>query len=244
VLAIVNYKDKEPSEMRTIIDSEFIQWNPPENLVDHLGQVLSSKMVFFTSPPPEIGEIISASSSMSIGKKILQRHKGYKRKAFLAIATLALLVFGFIALANLFGPAVLAAIAIIIVRPIIALNTGYIVHSCSFVGNDGFSLVKWDRRKQACKCPEIFLFKEAASFKSLVIHADYLPIYYSSVYSLAWKDAKGKLVWSRTIQFRRRKGVPPLHSLYYFYQSAENAWKNRQNDLEIQELSGESNESN
>jgi hypothetical protein len=213
--------------MKTIIDSGLIQWNPPQNLVDHMDQGLSPDMVFFASPPSEIGKIMSASSSMSIGKKILQRNKGYKRKAFLAISTVAFLVFGCLALADLVGPSMLAAIAIIIIGPIIALKTGYIVHSCSFVGSNGFSLIKWDRRKRACKPPETFLFESAASFNSSIINGYYGPIYHSSIYSLMWKDVKGKGVWSRTIQFRRRKGLPPFHSLYYFYQSAENVWKNR-----------------
>jgi hypothetical protein len=226
-ITIVNNEDRERLKMKTTIDSEFVQWNPPENHVDHLGQVLSPEMVFFASPPAEIGEIMSASSSMSMGKKILQRNKGYKRKAFLAIATIAFLVFGCLALANLVGPSMLAAIAIILVGPIIALNTGYIVHSCSFVGSDGFSFIQWDRRKQVCKPPETFLFENAASFSSSMINGYYGPIYHSSIYSLMWKDVNGKRVWSKSIHFRRRKGLPPFHSLYYFYQSAENAWKNR-----------------
>lgn len=213
--------------MKTIIDSEFIQWNPPENLVDHLGQVLSPEMVFFTSPPPEIGEIMSASSSMSIGKKILQRNKGYKRKAFLVIATTAFLVFGLLAIADFVGLSLIAVIAIIIIGPIIALKTGYIVHSCSFVGSDGFSLIQWDRHKQACKPSETFLFESATSFNSSMINGYYGPIYHSSIYSLMWKDVNGKRVWSKSIHFRRRKELPPFHSLYYFYQPAENAWKNR-----------------
>jgi hypothetical protein len=192
-----------------------------------MDQGLSPDVVFFAPPPPEIGKIMSASSSMLIDRKILQRNKGYKRKAFLAIATVAFLVFGCLALADLVGLSMLAAIAIIIVGPIIALNLGYITHSCTFVGSDGFSLIQWDRRKQACKPPETFLFRSAASFGSSLINGYYGPIYHSSIYSLMWKDVNGKRVWSKSIHFRRRKGLPPLHSLYYFYQSAENAWKNR-----------------
>jgi hypothetical protein len=187
--------------MKAIIDSGLIQWNPPQNLVDHMDRGLSPDVVFF-APPPEIGKIIGASSSMSIGKKILQRHKGYKRKAFLAIATIAFLVFGCLAVADLVGPSMLAAIAIIIIGPIVALNIGYITHSCTFVGSDGFSLIQWDRRKEVCKPPETFLFKNAASFNSSIINGYYGPIYHSSIYSLMWKDVKGKRIWSKSIHFR------------------------------------------
>jgi hypothetical protein len=193
-------------------------------------------MVFFTPPPPEIGQIVSASSSMLIGKKVLRRRKGYNLSTFSGIFGIFDLVCGLLVLEGLLGLAVLAMIAIFSIGAIIVSNTGYFAHSCTFVGSDGFSLIEWDRRKQACKPPETFLFERAASFNSFLKDA-YLPIYVSTTYQLMWKDVNGEKIWFRAIQFRKRKGLPPLDSLYYsgslycFYQAAENVWKSREDDL-------------
>jgi hypothetical protein len=222
--------------MKTIIDSGLIQWNPPQNLVDHMGQCLSPDMVFFTPLPPEIGQIVSASSSMLIGKKVLQRRKGYKRRAFVLIFGFAQLVCSCLVLANLSGLGVLAAIVIFSIGPIIAGKIGYFAHSCTFVGSDGFSSIEWDGRKQACKPAETFLFERAASFSS-ILKDFYLLFYISTTYMLMWKDANDKKIWFGATQFRKRKGLPPLDnmeysgSLYCFYQAAENVWKSREDDL-------------
>jgi hypothetical protein len=216
--------------MQITIGPELFQWNPRQGLMDHAGQPLPPEMAFFASPPPEIGEIITAYSSMSIGKQISQRNPGYKRKATLLIATIAFLAFGFLAVADLFGAAVLAAIATLVIGPIIAMKIGYIVHSCTFVGTKGFSINQWDRRNQSRKPPETFLFEKAATLNTSTLHAYYGPIYHSSIYTVIWKNADGKRAWSTVIHYRKVRGLPPLRSLYYFYQSAENAWNHYQAD--------------
>jgi hypothetical protein len=211
--------------MKATIDSGLAQWNPPPHLVDHVGQSLPPDMVFFTPPPTEIGDIISAYSSMDIGKKMLQRRRGYKRIATLVIMTTAFMVFGLLAIANFIGASMLAGMATLIVGPFIAMKTGYIVHRCSFVGTQGFTSSEWNRRSQSCKPPKTFLFNRAATSYSSIINMYYGPIYHSSMYMLGWKDENGKVEWYANTQYRKRKGLPPIYSLYHFYQSAENAWK-------------------
>jgi hypothetical protein len=211
--------------MKITIDSELARWHPQTDLVDHVGQPLSPEMVFFTPPPPEIGDIMSLYSSMEIGMKMLQRRRGYKRKAALAIVTIAFLAFGIIVLANFPGAGILVGIATLLIGPFIAMKIGYIVHRCSFVGTQGFSIVEWNNRTQACKPPKTFLFKNASTLHSSIIHGYYGPIYHSSMYMICWRDTKGKVAWSANTQYRKRKGLPPLHSLYHFYQSTESAWR-------------------
>ena len=74
---------------------------------------------------------------------MLARKTWYKRKAALIIVTVAFLALGILALADLLAVALLAAIATLVIGPFIAMKTGYIIHSCSFVGTKGFSITQW-----------------------------------------------------------------------------------------------------
>src|SRR5438477_10601031 len=45
-------------------------WTPPANVTEHDGNPLSPQQDFFVTPPPEIGAIKTAHSSLTRGKKV------------------------------------------------------------------------------------------------------------------------------------------------------------------------------
>ena len=46
-------------------------WSPPESVVTHAGMPIPEEMDFFASPPPEIGEIQTAFSTLKTTKRPL-----------------------------------------------------------------------------------------------------------------------------------------------------------------------------
>lgn len=215
--------------MKQIIEQNLIVWNPPQHVTDHVGQVILPETVFFAAPPSEIGEVLTADSTMSVGKKMLQRPRGYGLKAASFIFMVIFFVLIFFAANNLSKIGLIAAIVAGIISAIVATKVGYITHTATFVGSKGYSKIEWDNRRQSAKNPEKVLFEAVTDFKSSVIHGYYGPIYHSSIYSAIATDANGKRIWSASVPYRKQRGNPPLRSLYYFYQSADNVWRNRAN---------------
>ena len=72
VCTYCGWKDRESARVIhqiTAIDPppESAAWKPPPTVTDHLGQPLGFDRDFFVPPPPEIGEILSADSSLRLG---------------------------------------------------------------------------------------------------------------------------------------------------------------------------------
>lgn len=59
-------------------------WTPSENVVRHVGSPIIPDMEFFAPPPPEIGEILSADSSLSRSKQATQAQERIKNCMFWA----------------------------------------------------------------------------------------------------------------------------------------------------------------
>lgn len=89
-------------------DMRLNAWTPPLGTIDHRGVPLSGNLVFFEPPPPEIGEVISASSTMptkqaarawrrrraaSVIRSLFRRDGGLQHLGYWGIGLTAVLLF-------------------------------------------------------------------------------------------------------------------------------------------------------
>jgi hypothetical protein len=127
-------------------------WTPPPQLTSHSGQPLDDR-VFFQAPPPEIGRVVSAWSTLGIGETPAPR---VSLSTFLTTLPGTLAVFPLIALGAIacfvialvssgnaaFCLPIVLLLAVVTVLGGIAL-IGRVPAECSFVGSLGVARFTW-----------------------------------------------------------------------------------------------------
>lgn len=195
-------------------------WTPSENVVRHVGSPIIPDMEFFAPPPPEIGEIISADSSLSRSKQTTQAQERIKNCMFWAAG-------------GAVGGCVIAFLAEIpvlicaLICTIIAAITGFLVtqyfYQCSYVGEHGIALYNLKGNRSAPPKTQIFLFKEGQNLFTQQTRNYYNGVYTGTTFNYWWSRLSGPEFRIKGA-YRSQKGTPPADNLYHFAQAAEGRW--------------------
>lgn len=204
-------------------DREEEEWQPPAEVCNHAGGPLSGKEDFFAAPPPEIGEVFSASSSL-------------RRDAAPMAPTTRLTV----AIAIGAGGLVLGVVIALSVRdsflqllfPVLFSGLGVGItllatrfrHTCTFVGSEGIARFRCAGSREQVDGGDVFCFRDASELRSAQTRHYTNGVYQNTTYSYTWSDVTGRKRYQLSGSFRSEQGNPSAKSPFHFAFAAERAW--------------------
>jgi hypothetical protein len=211
-----------------------------DEVPDHSGRPFRSDADLFVPPPPEIGLLISAGTTLTHGVKPYRVET--RLLASLLAASVALLP-GF-ALVLLFswrhpillglGFGLLPAVVVLLVWICTRFS-----HQVTYVGTRGLARYSCLGRRDHLMKEELLLFEEAASVHTSLTHRYTKNGYQGSDYSSTWSTAGGRKLFSISGTYHSEKEPPPAQDLFHFGESADVAWSLHLLDTLQERLEGE-----
>jgi hypothetical protein len=201
--------------------------SPPdeEPLPNHGGGRLPASSDFFTTPPEEIGPILSAHTTLFAGKRprtpgVRLIASGLAGLAGLAAGSLIVMLFrprG--ELWQILWPTVGSLLGVILGRVLTRF-----VHVCSYVGRDGVARYTCAGNRDRIVGSEVFLYQEAAELRTGQTARYNHGVYQGTDYTFTWTDAKGRTAYLISGTYRNAKGLPPTTDAFHYGRAAEAAW--------------------
>jgi hypothetical protein len=200
-------------------------WSPDnEGIIGHAGQPLTDEWVFPVSPPPEIGPIRTAGTTVrahtTTAQRTMPRIKGFFGGAALGAAVIFLLSRK---IDRAFGHPYAYVIGIMVGALIGLVKSAHRL-TCTFVGAEGVASFLLDARTYAVKSRQGMLFRGAAVLRVKQTHHYVNGSYSSTDYEFAWQDAAGVKRFEVKGRYSDKNGTPSADSSFYFAQAAEAAW--------------------
>jgi hypothetical protein len=194
-------------------------------LTNHGGGELPSDADFFVPPPAEIGELVSAYTSMR------QRDEPWTpsaRLAWIIFASAIGMLLG-VLIAILFRarhPAPLLIVPLLLggIGLGIALLVTRFKRVCSYVGREGVARFRCTGSRENLSTRRRFLFRDATELRTAQTRHYTNGVYQGTNYSFTWTDINGMVCFTITGRHGSEKGTPALTHDYYFATSAEFAW--------------------
>jgi hypothetical protein len=179
----------------TLLHTDGPPWAPTDTVTDHLGRELRSDRDFFMAPPPEIGEVITAFSSLT------HDHKPNRATDFVACLVVAAAGFaGFMHLSNKLLPAnevvsycVGAAGAVLAFFLGRAVFNPRAIQLCSYVGSRGVARFLCRTNRGRITEANVFLFQNAVELRTSTTEVYVNGIYQETVYRFDWFDVDGNV---------------------------------------------------
>jgi hypothetical protein len=198
------------------------EWEPGEDVKNHSGADLSGKDDFFVPPPAEIGEVVSATTSLRRGTEPMA--PGARLTLAIAVGTVGLII-GLVIAVNLktpfwqlFWPVVLGGIALGI-----ALLATTFKHNCTYVGQEGVSRFTCSgHREQASE--DTFLFADASELRTSQTRHYTNGVYTHTAYNFTWTDVGGRVRFVINGSHKSEGNTPPTRHQFHFATAAERAW--------------------
>ncbi|MCE9532826.1 MAG: hypothetical protein K8T89_17145 [Planctomycetes bacterium] len=219
-----------PNSYASPADREARIWHAPPETVDHSGREVSHNILFFAEPPPEIGRLLSAASTLTTGTKyysFLQRITFGTMIGLVVAALPWVLVFTISKSALVFIS--IGAFCIVLFY---ALVLTLCDHSCSFVGEQGIARYRCRGTPKNIVRKRVLKFSDASELHVSVTRIFTYGAHTATQFKFRWSDQNGKSlmqitspenekpILDRTIQDRRMPDV----SDYSFCIAAEAAW--------------------
>jgi hypothetical protein len=201
-------------------------WSPPAAMKLHSGRPLDPKLLFFASPPAEIGEVISGYSSLKKGQPALARLSQipadiWQGALFLGILAgfIPGLIIGFIPGGDLIGLIVglLAGFGVLGFMVWVALAP-----RCTYVGTKGFAELM--RMKGKLTDPDIRLFEKARELRTEETRKYKGNAYQGTSYTFSWTDDSGAEVFKVSGLHVSENNTPHDKNDYTLGLAAERAW--------------------
>jgi hypothetical protein len=186
---------------------------------------LPGDLEFFAPPPPEIGPVHSAFSTLRRG--VRPRPAAFRAGLALLLAGAALLLTVlFVAAVRpreaahyVFWPGVagLAAAGA-------AVFATHFRHRCSYVGRDGITRFQCAGDTDCITLDEVFLFRDAAEVRTSQIRHYVNGAYTGTDYVFTWTDVAGQKRYVFRGRYRSSEGNPKASDPFHFGRAAEMAW--------------------
>ena len=199
------------------------EWRPPEGVCNHAGGPLTGNDDFFATPPPEIGEVLSAHTSLRRDSRPMA--PGTRLTVAVIVGALGMGLGVFIALNlrdhfwQLFWPVLFAGLGLGI-----TLASTRFRHTCTFVGRDGLARFRCAGSREHIESGEVFFFRDAAELRTAQTRHYTNGVYQNTTYSYTWSDVTGRKRYSLSGSYRSEQGNPSAKSPYHFASAAERAW--------------------
>lgn len=201
---------------------------PPEQqqqLCNHGGGALEYDADFFVPPPAEVGELLSAHTTMRQGEAPM--NPGTRAAVVLFSALGGGIIGLLIALLPrirhplwiAFWPLGLAALG-----AGIALALTRFKRACSYVGRDGVARFACNGGRDQLTRDEVFLFRDAHELRTSQTRHYVNGGYQGTNYTFTWTDINGVTRYVLSGRHNSEPGTPALTHPYYLATSAEFAW--------------------
>jgi hypothetical protein len=195
------------------------------NVQRHAGGPLAPEADLFVPPPPVIGKLVSAETSL-----VTSKHPMSAGARWLLIGGLMFGVyFGLVSLARMANLAVdgfieFASALLGLLAGVIAGVMTRFSHRCSYVGELGVARYRIKGSRSASPREELFLFGQARNLKSAETDQYYNGVYTGTSYDYRWTDGDDRLVFRLNGSYRSKKRTPKPRDPYHFAKMAEIAW--------------------
>jgi hypothetical protein len=212
-----NDDDEPPRRMATEENTE-----ENEEIRNHAGSALSPQDDFFTPPPEEIGDVISAYTTLRKG--VEPKTPGARLGGAIVAGVVGLALGIVIALAiknvvfQIIVPLSLGGLGLAIVL----FATGF-KHTCTYVGKDGVARYTCRGAREEVT-GSVFCFKDASELRTSQTRHYTNGVYQGTHYSFSWTDIGGRSRFVIAGQHRSEAGTPANKDQYHFATSSERAW--------------------
>ncbi len=200
-------------------------WEPPEDVLTHAGTEIPANMVFFEHPPREIGNVLSAWSSLKEGQEPRSSLIHLLIAGMCAIGTTLLaLVIAASSFGRLEPGVIYLSIGFGLLVGLIAYFATRFSHQCSYVGEHGMAVFKIKGDWGSNIKEEIFLFDDAVSLNASQTRNYTNGIYTGTNYDFTWKDGAGGRMMRLNGNYHSKTGNPKAKSPFHLARMAEHAW--------------------
>ncbi|MEA2711033.1 MAG: hypothetical protein QOF78_3634 [Phycisphaerales bacterium] len=196
-----------------------------EKIPDHRDRAREYAADFFAPPPPQIGTVISAESSLKQGKGGLP---------FIVRLIIALLAAGAVVAACMWAASgmrrqdgeslVIIGYIMAAIAAAIAMFVTRFKARCTYVGERGAIRYTLTRSRNATPKIELLLFDDAAEVHAAQTRQFLNGVYTHTAYDYDWTDAAGKRLLRVKGQHRGNNAPPKPGDAWHFANAAENAW--------------------
>lgn len=201
-----------------------IGWGPPPDLRSHADERLESDRILFTTPPPEIGRVVSAFSDVRASNPPPTTATWIMRAIAVGGGVVVAGLLGMLAIGMPWSPGgVWMMGAGAVVAALTAWAWRFVGH-CTYVGEDGIAYDECLDRLDRIKKTQVLLFARAASLHVRQTRSYQNGIYRWTSYAYVWKDARGRSIHQIAGTHTSEKADPPPTDAWHFAAAAERAW--------------------
>jgi hypothetical protein len=207
------------------------RWQPTEGIVGHGGQPLDPAREFFSLPPAEIGEVISAHTTLLRGKEPFSI--GTRVSIVLLPAAAVMGIAYLIATQNRREADTILCLGIAVASAAMA-TAWYFTrfrHICSYAGSEGLAVFGMPGSRAATLRSSIFMFERAAELRTKQTRRFINGFYFGTTYDFIWTDAHGRFIYWLKGSYRSQAGTPKADDRFWIGVAGERAWNARQLDL-------------
>ena len=202
-------------------------WRSSPHVTDHADKPILADWDFFVAPPPEIGDVRSAHTTLLTSQH--PRTSGSRWSIALGVAatTEALVCLPFYTSKpyppSILGPLVLGIVPALI-GLLIAMRSTRFRKKCSYVGTMG--LARFELRGDRGNMPggEVFVFPSATELRTRQIRQFVNGVYSGTNYTYTWTNAQGQRVFTASGRYHSKDSNPKASDPYWFAASGEVAW--------------------
>jgi hypothetical protein len=200
-------------------------------LVTHAGLPVSEDDVFFVQPPPQIGRLLSAHTSLNLANPPTPLRKKLTISllvyAFL-IAVASSLVLAFPSPYRSISSQLLGGWACVSVVSFFLFSFPLLFWGrkleCTFVGTHGVASAERKGSSQIVQSKKWLEFRQAAYLLGGQQTNYWNGVYVGTMYHYAWVDSKGEILFVIEGTFKAKDGQPEPGNPIYFALAAEDAW--------------------
>ena len=202
-------------------------WQPDPEVTSHAGEPLSDQLHFLHPPPDEIGEVITAFSTLKKGKKPMPL--ATRQLVILAPGALVLLgilqvqkqIFPNETLRDSLWPGMIGGMFVALIMYLVTRFR----HTMTYVGRAGVARLQHKGPlSQPGKCDSL-VFESAADLRSSQTRQYVNGVYTGTNYRFVWTNEAGKAIFKLVGSYRSSKTkAPKPTSVFHFARSAETAW--------------------
>lgn len=200
-------------------------WNPPDGLMTHADMPIAADMDFFISPPEEVGEVLSAFSTLSRKKEPM----GATTRLIIGMVVAFVCWLGLWLIISMSNPLdggmghVVGGIVGLIGFAITYAFTGF-KHTCTFVGKKGIARYTIKGSREADPTEELLEFDQATDLFTGQTRHYTNGVYSGTHYNFRWDGGDGRKLLNLNGTFHSEAGNPKPTDPFHFAQSGEIAW--------------------
>lgn len=204
--------------------ARYHDWEPPDEVTTHTGDRLARRDEFFAEPPKEIGEVVSAYTTLTTDKEPMSPAT---RLVIILLSgggvAFVCVLFGLLIGVREVAWYILLPPGIFVVVAALCWWLTMFKHTCTYVGRDGVA-------KYVCSgsrdniTEELFEFRDAAELRTSQVRHYTNGVYQGTNYSYTWTDVGGRTVYTIGGTYQSEAGSPPMKDLFHYATAAEVAW--------------------